>query len=303
MKRTSGKFAILSLYVNDILIVGSDKEYLMDIKRWLSTHFDMQAMGEANYILGAKIKRDRSKKIFALSQKNYIQKILERFHMSSCKPVDTPVSKGKALSINMCPKNPQEHEEMSRVPYASAVGSLMYAMMCTRPYICFSVGLVSQYQSNPRREHWKAVKRILRYLKGILDYCLVYQGSELRLVRYSDADWGGDLDQRKSTYGYVFLLNKGAISWCSKKQTCIALSTMEAEFIACSAAVQEVVWLRRFFGNLGIRGDCVEPITVHCDNQAAISFTNDPKYHGRTKHIDTKNNYIRDIIAKQEVTV
>ena len=136
-----------------------------------------------------------------------------------------------------------------------------------------------------------------------MDYCLVYQGLELRLVGYSDSDWGGDLDQCKSTSGYVLLLNKDAISCCSKNQTCITLSTMEAEFIACSVAVQEAIWLRRFFGNLGIRGDYVETITIHCDNQAAIAFTKDPKYHGRTKHIDTKNNYIRDIIAKQEVTV
>ena len=163
VKRTSGKFAILSLYVDDILIAGSDKECLMDIKRWLSTHFDMQDMGEANYILGVKLKRDRSKIILALSQENYIQNILERFHLSSCKLVDTPVSKGEALSLNMCPKNPQEREEMSRVPYASVVGSLMYAMMCTRPNICFAVGLVSQYQSNLGREHWKVVKRILSY--------------------------------------------------------------------------------------------------------------------------------------------
>ena len=116
VKRTSGKFAILSLYVDDILIDGSDKEYLMDIKRWLSTHFDMQDMGNVNYILGVKIKRDRLKKISSLSQENYIQKILERFHMSSCNPVDTPVLKGEALSLNMCHKNPQEREEMLRVP-------------------------------------------------------------------------------------------------------------------------------------------------------------------------------------------
>ena len=149
----------------------------MDIKRWLSTHFDMQDMGEANYILGVKIKRDRSKKILALSQENYIQKILKRFHMSSCKPVDTPMSKGKALSLNMCPKNPQEREEMSRVPFASVVGSLMYVIMCTCPDMCFTIGLVSRYQSNPGQEHWRAVKRIMRYLKGTMDYCLVYQGS------------------------------------------------------------------------------------------------------------------------------
>ena len=97
--------------------------------------------------------------------------------MSSCKPVDTPVSKGEALSLNMYPKHSQEREEMSRVPYASVVGSLMYVMMCTRLDICFAVGLVSRYQSNPGREHWKAVKRILRYLNGTMDYCLVYQGS------------------------------------------------------------------------------------------------------------------------------
>ena len=141
---------------------------------------------------------------------------------------------------------------MTTVPYFSAVRSLIYAMLCTRPDICFAVGLVSRYQSNPGREHWKAVKRILRYLKGTMDYCLCYQGSNLRLIGYSDADWGGDLDQRKSTSGYTFLLNKGTISWSSKKQTCIALSTMEAEFIAYSAVVQEAVWLRRFFMNLGI---------------------------------------------------
>ena len=111
----------------------------------------------------------------------------------------------------------------------------------------------------------------------------------MTILWYQSPNWGRD--------------NKGVISWCSKKQTFITLSTMEAEFIACSAAVQEAVWLRRFFGNLGIQGDCAEPITVHCDNQVALSFTKDPIYHSRTKHIDTKNNYIRDIIAKQEVTV
>lgn len=192
---------------------------------------------------------------------------------------------------------------MSTVPYTSAVGSLMYAMMCTRSDICFAVGLVSRYQSNPGPEHQKAVKKILRYLKETMDYCLCYQGSNLRLIGYSDADQGGDLGQRKSTSGYAFLLYKGAICWCSKKQTCIALSTMKAEFIACSAAVQEVVWLRRFFDNLEVQSDGVAPITIYYDNQAAIAFTKDSKYHSRTKHIETIYNYIRDIISKREVIV
>ena len=176
VKRFDDKFAILSLYVDDILIATNDKEFMLTIKSWLSTNFDMKDMGEADYILGVKIKRDHSKKLLTLSQENYIKKILERFHMSSCKPVDTPVSKGETLSLYMCPKSPQEQKEMSTVPYSSAVRSLMYTMLCTHPDICFAVGLVSQYQSSTGREHWKAVKRILRYLKGTMDYSLCHQG-------------------------------------------------------------------------------------------------------------------------------
>jgi len=174
--------------------------------------------------------------------------------MRDCKSIDTPVAKGENLSLETCPKTQSEKDAMKRVPYSSAIGSLMYAMLCTRPDICYAVGLVSRYQSNPGQTHWKDVKRILRYLRGTVDYKLCYQGSDLQLVGYSDADWGGDLDERKSTSGYVFLLNNGTISWSSKKQTCIALSTMEAEFIACSTAVQEVVWLKRFMEHLGIIG-------------------------------------------------
>ena len=144
---------------------------------------------------------------------------------------------------------------MARVPYASAVGSLMYAMMCTRPDICYAVGLVSRYQSNPGYKHWNAVKRILAYLRVTTDYALCYQGGDMRLVGYTDADWGGDIDERKSTSGYAFLLSRGAISWSSKKQTCTALSTMEAEFVACSTTVREAVWLRRFYEDLNVVTD------------------------------------------------
>ena len=130
---------------------------------------------------------------------------------------------------------------MEKVPYANVVGSLMYAMLYTRPDICFAVGMVSRYQSSPGEAHWKAVKRILRYLKGIADYSLCYQGSNLTVRGYTDADWAGDGDERKSTSGFVFLLGNGAIFWSSKKQSCIALSTMEAKFEAFSVAAQEAV--------------------------------------------------------------
>ena len=145
VKWSKSKFVILSLYVDDILLVGNDKQYLLSIKEWLSSNFEIKDMGEAGFILGVKIHRDRSKKLLALSQEVYIKKILERFNMSNCNPIDTLIGKGESLSLTMCPKTSKEKEAMSRVPYSSVVGSLMYAMMCARPDICYAIGLLSQY--------------------------------------------------------------------------------------------------------------------------------------------------------------
>ena len=170
---------------------------------------------------------------------------------------------------------------MARVPYASAVGSLMYAMLCTQPNICLTVGMVSRYQSNPGPVHWQAVKRIFRYLRGTSDLILCYQGGDLRLRGYSDVDWASDRDERKSTTGYAFLLNGATISWCSKKQSCIGLSTMESEYVACLAAAQEVVWLKRFFQSLWVTSLVDEAVKIYCDSMATLAYANGPKYHGK----------------------
>ncbi|KAH9678958.1 hypothetical protein KPL71_025922 [Citrus sinensis] len=189
---------------------------------------------------------------------------------------------------------------MARVPYSSAIGSLMYAIMCTRPDICYDMGLVSKYQSNSGRKHWNAVKRIVAYLKGTADYSLCCQGGELHLIGYIDADGDGDLNERKSTSGYVFLLSRSVISWSSKKQTCVDLSTIEAEYVACSAAVQEAVWLKRFTEDLKIVTDSSRLVIIHCYSQATISFTKDAKYHSKSKHIETQYNFVREIVAQEK---
>uniref|UniRef100_A0A2N9GH76 Integrase catalytic domain-containing protein n=1 Tax=Fagus sylvatica TaxID=28930 RepID=A0A2N9GH76_FAGSY len=301
LKRSKRSILILSLYVDDILLAGNDMDSIVTTKKWLSSTFEMKDMGEANFVLGVKITRDCSKKLLSLSQGTYIKKILERFHMHNSKPIDTPMEKGCTLSLDQCPKNDEEKNQMSKVPYASAIGSLMYAMLCTRPDICFAVGMVSRYQSNPGPAHWRAVKRILRYLRGTSDHALCYHGGDLRLTGYSDADWASDKDERKSTSGYAFILGGGAVSWCSKKQSCIALSTMESEYVACSAAVQEAVWLRRFLQRLGVTAHAEDAVLLYSDSTSALAYAKDPKYHGKAKHIELRYHYIQDMVSQGKV--
>ena len=149
-----------------------------------------------------------------------------------------------------------------------------------------------------------AVKGILWYLKGTSDYMLCYQRKkDLWLIGYSDADWRDDIDQSKNTSGYVFLLNDSVILWCSKKQSCVALSTMEAEYVACSVAMQDVVWLRSFLQHLEIVKTALKPMTIFCDNTTALVMIKDPKYHGKTKYIKKRYHYIGDAITKEDVVL
>ena len=201
----------LVLYVDDILFIRNDVKVLSNIKSWLNNQFKMKDLGEANYILEIKILRDRKNKLLALSQALYIDKILARFNMENSKRGTLPFRHGIHLSKEQSPKTPEWKECMSRIPYALAVGSLMYAMLCTRPDICYAVGVVSRYQSDPGEEHYIAVKHILKYLRRTRDYMLVYSSGSLETVGYTESDFQADIDSRKSTSGYVFTFNGGSI--------------------------------------------------------------------------------------------
>ena len=241
-KVSGSKTYFLVLYVDDILLATNDKGMMHGVKQFLSKNFDMKDMGEASYVIGIKIHRDRSRGILGLSQETYINKILERFWMKDCSPSVAPIMKGDKLSLNQCPKNNLENESMKNIPYASVVGSLMYAQVCTRPDIAYAVGVLGRYQSNPGVDHWRAAKKVMRYLQGTKDYMLMYrQTDNLDLVGYSDADFAGCVDSRKSTSGYIFIMAGGAVSWRSVKQTLIATSTMEAEFVSCFQATSQGV--------------------------------------------------------------
>jgi hypothetical protein len=189
---------------------------------------------------------------------------------------------------------------MKSIPYRNAIGSLLYCSTWTRPDIAYSVNSLSRFVENPAPAHWTALKRVIRYLKGTRDECLSFNsGSELELVGYCDSDWSGNTDSRRSQTGYIFFLAGGAITWKTKLQPTVALSTAEAEYMALGAAVQEAIYIRKILCDLNLKQ--AQPTLIFVDNQAAIHIAKNPVYHQRTKHIDIRHHYTREKIESKEV--
>src|SRR5256886_1111732 len=264
----------------------------------------MKDLGEAAYILGIKIYRDRSRKLLGLSQSTYIDKILKRFNMHEFKKGFLTMSHGVSLSKAQCPSTQDERDCMTKIPYASAIGSIMYAMICTRPDVSYALSATSRYQSNPGESHWTAVKNILKYLRRTKDLFLVYGVEEELIVKgYTDASFQTDKDDSRSQSGYVFCLNGGAVSWKSSKQDTVADSTTEAEYIAASDAAKEAVWIKKFITELGIVPSIVDPVDLYCDNNGAIAQAKEPRSHQRSKHILRRFHLIREIIDRGDVKI
>ncbi|GJU58411.1 gag-pol polyprotein [Tanacetum coccineum] len=291
-------FIILLLYVDDMLVTSPNKDRINKLKLQLAKEFEMKDLGPANKILGMQIHQDRVSRKIWLSQKSYVKKILQRFNMEDCKPISTPFPTNVKLSSKMSPSSEKERMKMSRVPYASAVGSLMFAMICTRPDITHAMGVVSRYMAEPGREHWEAVKRILRYIKGTSDVALCFGESNLIVKGYVDSDYAGDLDGSKSTTGYVFTLSGGTVSWVSKLQSVVAMSTTEAEYVAAAQASKEAVWLKMLLEELG---HAKEKITLFCDNQSALYLARNPTFHSKTKHIRVQYHFVREKVEEGTV--
>ena len=304
MKVTGSQFVILVLYVDDILLAANDKGMLRDVKEFLSKNFEMKDMGEASYVIGIEIFCDRSQGVLGLSQKAYINKVLERYRMDKSTASPVPIQRGDSFNRSQCPQNDLERKEMENIPYASVVGSLMYAQTCTRPDISFAVGMLGRYQSNPGVHHWKAAKKVLRYLQGTKEHMLIYRRSNnLEVIGYSDSDYTGCVDTRKSTFGYLFLLADGAISWKSAKQSVIATSTMEAEFVACFEATIQSLWLRNFISGLGIVDSIAKPLRIYCDNTASVFFSKNDRYTKGAKHMDLKYLSVKEEVQNQRVSI
>ncbi|KAM2777882.1 hypothetical protein PS2_010172 [Malus domestica] len=229
-KFTNDYGVVICLYVDDLLIFGTNMKGVSETKEYLNSKFKMKDLNEVDTILGIKVKKHSGG--YSLCQSHYIKKLLLKFKHLQIKEANTPYDHSETL-LN------DSGRSVAQLEYASVIGSLMYAMHCTRPDIAFAVSKLSRYTSHPGTAHWKAINRIFGYLKRTINLSLTYSEFSAVLEGYSDASWITSANDNKSTSGWIFTIAGGAISWASKKQTCIAHSTMESEFIALAAAGKE----------------------------------------------------------------
>lgn len=285
---------LIAVYVDDLLVAGRNTKQISAAKESLSRRFRMHDLGPLQHFLGILVQQDRSRGQIWIGQPAYITKMLHNFGMEESKPVSTPSDSNSKLT-----KRTEEEEPAVQAQYQAAVGCLLYLSTKTRPDVAFAVGNVARFCSDPSQTHWSAVKRILRYLQGTIELGILYQQEVQPCIGFSDADWGGSLDDRKSTSGYLFMWNKGAVSWRSQKQKCVALSTAESEYVALASAAQEAIWMAQLIGDMTAEG--AREMEILEDNQSAIEMSSNPKYHGRTKHIDIRHHFIRDQVEQGNV--
>ncbi|CAM8881217.1 unnamed protein product [Rhodiola kirilowii] len=290
------------LYVDDILLISNSKSTIAKLKSELKQHFDMKDLGVAQKILGVKIVRNRNNGTMYLSQSDYITKVLNKFSMLNSKPSPIPLGGHLVLTKADCPSSESDKQQMKDVPYDIAVGSVMYAMLCTRPDLAFSVSVLSRFMSNPGNAHWTAMKYLLKYIAGTQNLGLVYKKyeSKTELKGYVDPDYASNKDTRKSTTALYFTWCGNCISWKSQQQSIVALSSTEAEYIAAVEAIKEAIWLQGILGE--IQNKVYVP-TMNIDSQSAVYLCKDPVYHERTKHIDVRYHFIRDKIENGSVIV
>jgi len=284
----------LLVYVDDMLIASKELSGVEHVKKTVGSIFNVRDLGEAKFFLGMEISRDQELGTVKLSQHKLTADILSRYGMSDSKSRSTPISTGTCLS-----KQGSKELDKSRFPYTELVGSLLYLAACTRPDISQAVGVLSRYMAHPTEHLWNVAKDVLRYLIGSQDVGVVFKMSGSGLHGYCDADFAGDVDTRRSTTAYVFVLQGGAISWSSKLQPTVAVSTAEAEYMSAASAVKEALWLRKLMVDFVF--DCTAPVLISCDNQAALKLLVNPVVSARSKHIDVLHHFARERVARKEV--
>jgi hypothetical protein len=301
IRRQGEDFEILLVWVDDIISIASNDSRNDIVEQDLGGKFEIKALGRPKMLLGMGINQNPTDNSIKIFQTAYIDSLLKKHGLEDANPVSTPLDPNIKLDLDHDESNNSEMQgeisERVTTSYATLIGSLMYLAIGTRPDIAYSVQRLAQFTQNPKPVHWTAVKRIFRYLKGTRTLGITYEGSnELNneeLNIYCDADWASDSD-RKSISGYVITLAGGAVAWSSKKQTTVALSTAEAEYVAATHCAKQVIWHRSLLNEGGI--PLPSTSTIFSDNQAAVSIAHHPEHHARTKHINIAHHFLRDLI-------
>ena len=302
---------IVPLYVDDLLIAYDNEDRMLFIKAALEERFKMVDAGPASWVLGMRVCIDRQNGTVSIDQSQYILKVLQRFGMADCKPASTPLPEKTIL--RSAPDD--DIKACSSFPYLQALGSVMYAMLGTRPDIAYAVSTLSRYASCPGTQHVNALKHLLRYLKGTIAYGIIYSrdgGSLLAcesdleidakaISGYTDSDYAMDPETRRSVSGAVFLLAGGPISWSSRLQSSVSQSSTEAEYVASTKAAKETIWLRRLMHDL--KQDVSHPTPLFIDNRGALLLAKNPIHHNNTKHIDVRHHYVRECVADGSISL
>jgi len=287
----ASSFVVLALYVDDGLIISPDYRAIQRILEEMKGVFEITEGPPTRYV-GLEISQESG--IIGISQCHFIKTLLEKFNMENCSSTSVPMQPYEDLV--------PAKESNEKLPYRQLIGALLFLAKCSRPDISFAVSKLSQFVTCYDETHWKAAKTILRYLKGTSHLGISYHpGMKSPLKGFSDSDYAGDKNHRRSTSGVVVMLNDSIISWTSQKQSCVALSTTEAEYVAASAAAREIIGLRNFMEELGFPQR--EPTCLWIDNQSAIRLVKNPEMHPKTKHIDVRFHYIREQVEEGEIIV
>ena len=297
-KRTENSFHILGLFVDDLLQGASDPSDLVSMRKELEKIFKMKDLGDPTFCLGIEMKRDMEHKTTKFGLNRYTRVLLEKFGMEDCNKVDTPQEVNGKIPLATPSCNIGSPEA-----YRKAVGSLVYLMSRTRPDIACAVRAVSEHLAAPTSVAWAALKRIFRYLKGTIDYGITYRASDVNMGMHgvSDADWGGCINTRRSVTGSLVYSGCNLLMWRSTKQHTTALSSTEAEYMALTDTLKEVLWLKQLLGELGFGQ--FGPVTIFEDNAGCIKLSKNPIILSRSKHIDIKHHFIRDHVELGTVKI
>jgi len=301
-KKTDDTYTITTTYTDDVFGASNDDEEAEKMKDEIGKKWETRDIGETENFLGMRVQQELKAGTIRLSQRPYWELVLARYQLENIIPRNTPLPVGIVLDSEMSPKTDSEKEEMKDKPYRSLLGSVMCGQLATRPDLSFSVSLLARFQADPGLTHWKALLHVIGYIKNTLDYGITCsRDSDLSPTAYVDADYGGCKDTRRSTSGYVFTMSGGAVSWSSKRQATVALSTVEAEYVVMSRCAQQMVWMNSWLDEVGIEHTL--PGLIKGDNRGAIALTKNTKDHGKVKHIDIRHHYLRDIVKSGEITI